>query len=108
MKNKILAIAAHPDDLDFSCAGTTAKLTRQGNEVVYLIISDGSKGSHKVKVTATKLAKIRQEEQTLSAKAVGVKEVTFLGVKDGEIENTASLRKEIVKIIRKTKPESEM
>ncbi|MBI2038295.1 MAG: PIG-L family deacetylase [Candidatus Nealsonbacteria bacterium] len=103
--NKILAIGAHPDDLDFSCAGTTAKLTRQGSEIVYLIISDGGKGSHKVKVSASKLAKIRKEEQKRAAKAVGVKEVIFLGLKDGEIENTKLLRKEIVKVIRKTKPD---
>jgi len=105
MKRKILAIAAHPDDLDFSCAGTIAKLSSQGNEVFYLIISDGSKGSHKVKVAAGKLAKIRKEEQKLSAKAIGVKEVIFLGIKDGEIENTKSLRKETVKVIRKIKPD---
>ena len=104
-KTKILAIGAHPDDLDFGCAGTMAKLTRQGNEAVYLIISDGSKGSQKVKVTSGKLAKIRQEEQKKAAKAVGVSEVIFLGIKDGEIENTKFLRKEIVKVIRKTKPD---
>ncbi|MDO8601197.1 MAG: PIG-L deacetylase family protein [bacterium] len=103
--NKILAIAAHPDDLDFACAGTTAKLTRQGSEVVYLIISDGSKGSQNVKVAPSKLAKIRKEEQKKAAKAVGVSEVIFLGVKDGEVENTKPLRKEIVKVIRKTKPD---
>ena len=105
MKNRILAIGAHPDDLDFSCSGTISKLTRQGSEVVYLVISDGSKGSHKIKVGDSKLAKIRKEEQKREAKAVGVNEVIFLGLKDGEIENTKLLRKEIVKIIRKTKPD---
>src|SRR3989344_5178513 len=103
--SKILAIGAHPDDLDFSCAGTTAKLTQQGNEVAYLIISDGSKGSQKVKAAPGKLAKIRKEEQKRAAKAVGVNEVIFLGLKDGEIENTKYLRREIVKAIRKTKPD---
>ena len=105
MKKKFLAISAHPDDLEFTCAGTTAALVQKGNEVNYLIISDGSKGGHKVKLSSKKLAKIRQTEQKRAANVLGVKNVFFLGLKDGEIENTQSLRKKIVQIIRKVKPE---
>ncbi len=105
MKKRFLAIAAHPDDLDFTCAGTTAKLVKEGKEVFYLIISDGSKGSHKVKLSPKNLAKIRQAEQKRAAKVLGVKNVFFLGLRDGDIENTKFLRKKIVQIIRKVKPE---
>ncbi|MFQ6049610.1 MAG: PIG-L deacetylase family protein [Candidatus Paceibacterales bacterium] len=105
MKNKILAISAHPDDLDFACAGTTAKLVKEGNEVFYLIVSDGSKGTRKVKFSQNKLTKIRKKEQKKAAKVLGVKKVFFLGLMNGEIENTKSLRKELVKIIRRMKPD---
>ncbi|MDO8435874.1 MAG: PIG-L deacetylase family protein [bacterium] len=105
MKNKFLAISAHPDDLDFTCAGTISKMAQENNEVFYLIISDGSKGSHKVKFSSKKLAKIRQTEQKRAANVLGVNNVFFLGLKDGEIENTQFLRKKIVQIIRKVKPE---
>ena len=103
--SSILAIAAHPDDLDFSSAGTIAKLAKEGNEIFYLIISDGSKGSHKVGFGGKKLADVRKKEQKEAAEFLGVKGVFFLGLKDGEIENTRSLRKEIVRLVRKVKPD---
>ena len=46
--NKILVFSAHPDDLDFGCSGTVAKLTQEGKEAVYCIITNGEKGTHKV------------------------------------------------------------
>jgi len=104
MKKTILAIGAHPDDLDFSCAGTAAKFVKEGNEVFYLIVSDGSKGNSKLKSNKNKLAQIRIKEQKEAAKALGVK-TFFLGFRDGEVENTKSLRKELVKIIRKIRPD---
>lgn len=105
MKKRILVISPHPDDLDFGCSGTIAKLTEERNKVSYLIVSDGSKGNHKIKVNEKKLVKIRKEEQKKAAGIVGVKEVFFLGEKDGEIENTKSLRKKLVRLIRKIKPD---
>lgn len=105
MKKRILAIGAHPDDLDFSCAGTIAELIKEGSEVYYLIISDGSKGGHRVGLDGEKLAKIRKKEQEEAAMALKVERVSFLGFKDGEIENTKSLRKKIVKAIRQVKPD---
>ncbi|MDO8424576.1 MAG: PIG-L deacetylase family protein [bacterium] len=103
---RILAIGAHPDDLDFSCAGTTAKLTREGDEFFYLIVSDGSKGGIDIKLNAKKLVEVRKKEQAEAAKFLKVKNVTFLGLKDGEVENTKSLRREIVREIRKIKPDT--
>lgn len=103
-KKNILAIAAHPDDLDFTSAGTLAGFAEEGTEIFYLIISDGSKGSHKINAGERKLAEIRKKEQISAAEVVGAKEVFFLGKKDGEIENTKELRKELVKKIREIKP----
>lgn len=104
MKKTILAVGAHPDDLDFSSAGTIAKFALEGTDVFYLIVSDGANGGHKVKFGGKRLALIRKKEQLASANILGVKKVFFLGLKDGEVENTRSLRKKIVKLIRKVRP----
>ncbi len=104
-KKKIyLVFSPHPDDLDFSCAGTAAKLTADGNEVVYCIITDGSKGTQSVRQPKKELIAIRQREQKAAAATVGVKRVIFLGQTDGELEHTPALRKKIVAAIRRVKP----
>lgn len=100
---KFLVISPHPDDLDFGCAGTVAKLTREGNRVEYLIVSDGSKGSNAADFDGKKLAAVRKREQENAARAVGVTRVAFLGEVDGEVENTKRLRKKLVEHIRKSK-----
>lgn len=102
---KFLVISPHPDDLDFGCAGTIAKLIKKRNVVEELIVSDGSKGSHLTRLNAKKLAELREKEQKAAAGVLGVKTVHFLREKDGEVENTKELRKKLVEIIRKTKPD---
>jgi len=102
---KYLVISPHPDDLDFGCAGTIAKLVQDGHAVEELIISDGSKGSHVVGFGGKKLAQIRKTEERECAKLLGVRKVHFLGEIDGEIENTKALRKKIVKAVRIIKPD---
>jgi len=101
----VLGIAAHPDDLDFGASGTMAKFAKQGADVHYLIITDGSKGSDDPKVSSTELIKIREDEQRNAVKAVGGKSVTFLGYPDGELEITLGLKKDLVKVIRTIKPD---
>lgn len=108
MKRKFLVISPHPDDSDFGASGCVAKLTQEGNDVEYLIVSDGSKGSHVVGFGGKKLVLIREKEQKAAAKAVGVTKVTFLRETDGEIENTPQLRKKLVKEIRRIKPDCVM
>ncbi|MDP2664017.1 MAG: PIG-L deacetylase family protein [bacterium] len=102
---KILVISPHPDDLDFGCSGTIAGLIEKGNRVSYLIVSDGSKGVHKGAHTSKQLVEVRKKEQKKAARVVGAKEVYFLGLKDGEIEDTKDLRKKLVRYIRQLKPE---
>lgn len=104
-KKTILVVTAHPDDLEFGCSGTVAKLAKEGHEIFSLIITDGSKGSHILKLSPAKLAKIREEEAEKSADILGIKDIFFLKFKDGEIENIPILRKEIVKVIRRIKPD---
>ena len=105
MTKTYLVFSAHPDDLDFGSSGTVAKLTAQGNRVVYYIISDGRKGKSKINVSDNKIIKLRQKEQKEAGRIVGVEQVIFLGEKDGEVENTRALRKELAGVIRKIKPD---
>ncbi len=104
MKKIILAVGAHPDDIDISCAGTVAKTITEGGEAYYLVLTDGSKGSEDLTISTRELIRIRKAEQQKAADILGVKKVFFLDFVDGELENTASLRKHIVKIIRQIKP----
>ena len=101
---RVLVFSAHPDDLDYGCSGTVAKWTKEGREVHYCILTDGSKGKFD-KISDNKIVKIREKEQTNAAKVVGAKNVIFLREKDGELENTKELRKKLVKVIRRIKPD---
>lgn len=100
----ILAVGAHPDDIDIGCSGTVAKNVAEGNDVYYLILTDGSKGSEDPKISSQELTKIRRAEQQKAADTLGVKKVFFFNFVDGELENTPELRKQIIKIIRSIKP----
>ena len=102
---KVLVFSPHPDDLDFACSGTVAKMTKRGIEVVYCIITNGEKGIHKVKLSSKEMISMRKMEQRKAAKVAGVQRVIFLSEIDGELENTKKLRKKIVKVIRGTKPD---
>ncbi len=99
---RYLVIPAHPDDGEFLCAGTVAKLTREGNEVFYCDITSGQKGIH---ASPKNAGAIREKEQLGAAKVLGVKKVIFLREMDGEVENTPKLRKKLVKVIREIKPD---
>lgn len=103
-KKIVLAVGAHPDDIDIGCSGTVAKFIKEGGEAYYLVLTDGSKGSEDPNISNKELTKIRQEEQQKAADIMGVKKVFFLDFVDGELENTPALRKQIVKIIRQIKP----
>ncbi len=102
----VLGVAAHPDDLDFAAGGTIAKLAEQGARVYYLILTDGSKGLSNTTGEFDKLIQQRQTEQQAAAAALQVEEVFFTNFEDGALENTADVRKEIVRYIRKLKPDT--
>ena len=102
---KAMVIVAHPDDVEFSCAGTVARWVRDGAEVVYVVCTSGEVGIAEPNITKEKAAQIREDEQIAAAEAVGVKEVIFLHEPDGLLENTLALRKRLVREIRRFKPE---
>jgi LmbE family N-acetylglucosaminyl deacetylase len=101
---RALVISAHPDDVDFGCAGTLAKWAREGAEIVYTICTSGEKGSEDPSITQPQLMRIREEEQRAAAKVVGAKEVIFLRKPDGELQYSLEFRGELVRIIRQCRP----
>lgn len=102
---KFLVFSAHPDDVDFACAGTVAGLVQKGNEVVYCIITNGEKGVHKVKQSRRSMIAMREREQKAAAALVGVTEVIFLRHVDGDLENTKNVRRGITRVVRQAKPD---
>lgn len=102
---KAMVIVAHPDDIEFSCAGTIARWVKDGCEVVYVLCTSGDVGIAEPGMTKAKAAEIREAEQLAAAAVVGVKEVVFLREPDGMLENTLMLRKKLVREIRRFQPE---
>jgi LmbE family N-acetylglucosaminyl deacetylase len=104
MKADVLVMMPHPDDSEFGCAGTVARWAKEGRAIVYVIFTNGDKGSSDRSLTPAKLAKIRQGEQREAARVLGVREVVFLGYSDQELEDTPDLRKALVRQIRLYQP----
>ncbi len=102
---RILVIVAHPDDAEFGCAGSTARWVGEGREVFYCIITNGNSGSDDPAMTPERLAAIREDEQRAAARTLGVKDAIFLGYPDGELEDTREARRDVVRAIRRFRPE---
>jgi LmbE family N-acetylglucosaminyl deacetylase len=102
---RALVVTAHPDDSEFGTAGTVARLVKDGCEVAYVIVTDGTKGSGDRTMTPERLAAIRAEEQRAAARAVGVEHVRFLGYPDSEVEDTRDLRRDVAREIRRWRPD---
>jgi LmbE family N-acetylglucosaminyl deacetylase len=103
---RALAIAAHPDDVEFGCGATLAKWSAAGCVVNHLVCTDGSKGSWDPATDVAALVAARQDEQRAAAKALGATgEVGFLGAVDGELEATLDLRRDVAAWIRRFRPD---
>ena len=104
----ILVILAHPDDPEFFCGATLARWTADGHTVSYQLLCCGDKGwnpKSPAGLTSDELCGLRREEQTNAGNVLGVKEIHFLDYQDGLLVPDINLRKEIVRIIRKFKPD---
>ena len=100
-----LAIAAHPDDADFGCAGTAHLWSKEGWEFYYLVCTDGSKGTEDPTLTPDRLVPMRRKEQKAAGDVLGVKDVLFLdGYVDGELTYSRQLLGDVVRVIRELKP----
>ena len=100
----VLVVSAHPDDIEFSCAGSVAKWVDEGAQVTYCIVTDGSTGTADPGLAGAPLADIRREESLQAAKVVGVDDVVFLGYRDGYVEPTLDLRRDIARVFRRAQP----
>src|SRR5881275_2178061 len=88
---RVLGVFAHPDDPEFGAGGSMAKLAKDGAEVTYVIVTDGSQGG--------------EDPKQKDSEVVAIKKVEFLGYKDGHLASDLKLRRDIVRMIRKHKPE---
>jgi LmbE family N-acetylglucosaminyl deacetylase len=102
---RVLVISAHPDDVDFGCAGTLAKWAKEGAEIFYTICTSGEKGTDDPFMPNHALALIREKEQKAAAKVIGTKEVIFLRKPDGELQYSLEFRGELVRAIRQFRPD---
>lgn len=103
---RALAIAAHPDDVEFECGATLAKWSAHGCEVHHLICTDGSKGTWDEHADTFALVALRKEEQREAALRLGATgDVHFLDEVDGELGADLSIRREVARVIRETRPD---
>lgn len=100
-----MVVTAHPDDAEFGCSGTVARWCSEGIDVVYVLCTDGSKGSSDPNMTSERLAVIRKREQLAAGRVLGLKEVVFLNYPDAYLQPTLELRRDIAREIRRHKPE---
>jgi LmbE family N-acetylglucosaminyl deacetylase len=100
-----MAIVAHPDDIEFSCAGTLARWAKEGARISYVLLTSGDVGIDDVGMSRHRAAEIRESEQRESAKIIGASEVIFLREPDGMLQATIDLRRKIVREIRRFQPE---
>lgn len=98
MKVDILAIGAHPDDVELGCGGTIAKMISEGKTVAIIDLTKGELGTRGTDET-------RKEEAANAAKILGISARENLEMKDGFLQNTEEYQMRIVKMIRKYKPE---
>src|SRR4051812_39365789 len=102
---RVLVVMAHPDDADFTAAGTVARWASRGAECVYLLCTDGNKGSDDPAMTPERLAPIRRAEQRAALARLGGSDVWCLGFEDGVLEPTLALRRAIAEAICRFRPD---
>jgi LmbE family N-acetylglucosaminyl deacetylase len=102
---RVLMVAAHPDDIDFTAAGTVALWTDAGIEVSYCLVTDGDAGGFDKSLPRAEMAPMRRKEQTAAAAVLGVTDLRFLGYPDGRVEPSLGLRRDLSRVIRQVCPD---
>jgi LmbE family N-acetylglucosaminyl deacetylase len=105
IKTDMMVVTPHPDDAEFGVAGTVARWTREGKTVIYVVCTNGDKGTSDINMKPQELVKIREQEQLAAARLLGVTEVVFLRYPDQGLEDTHEFRKDLVRVIRQYRPE---
>src|SRR5687767_11703789 len=106
---RVLSIHAHPDDQEFTVAGTLAKWARDGSEIVTICLTRGDAGSNQFtppEMTRPQLAKIREEEQRAACRVLGIKDVVFLEYEDGVLVPSIEMRRDLTRLVRRYRPDA--
>ncbi len=106
VKADVMVISPPPDDSEFGVAGSVARWVNEGKVVVYVICTNGEKGTSDPEINPEALKETRQKEQKAAAELLGVREVIFLGYEDQGLEDTPEFRKDLVRWIRHFKPDT--
>ncbi len=101
----VMVVSPHADDAEFGAAGTVARWTQEGRTVVYVICTNGDKGTTDRLLPSERLVAMREQEQRAAARLLGVQDVVFLGHPDQGLEDTPAFRRDIVRQIRIHRPE---
>jgi LmbE family N-acetylglucosaminyl deacetylase len=101
---RVLVVTAHPDDVDFGAAGTIAQWTAKGIEVHYCILTNGDQGGFD-DTPRHEMGPMRQREQRAAGDVLGVSSIEFLGHPDGHLMPSVELRGEVVRAIRRVRPQ---
>ena len=105
MSRCVMGVGAHPDDLEWYAGGTIAQLGYDGAEIIFVVCTDGDKGSYDPQTDPHQLAARRRKEERDAAKELSVAETIFLGYGDGELEANAALRKQLTALYRQYRPD---
>ena len=103
--DRVLVVAAHPDDIEFGAAGTVARWVGEGAEVRYPVMTRGDKGSDDPSADPAAIGRVREAEQRAAAAEIGVSGVDFLDEPDGQVEPGLRLRERVTLAIRSFRPE---
>lgn len=105
--NPVVAVGAHPDDLEVFCGGTLALLARRGIPVVAVVATRGEKGTHERGVDPQELVRVRKAEATEGARLLGLSELVFLDFPDGELDRfPEELKKRLAALYRRYRPQA--
>jgi LmbE family N-acetylglucosaminyl deacetylase len=102
---RALVVTAHPDDVDFGAGGTAMALVKAGVQVTFCICTDGDAGGFDDSTDRSEIPAIRRAEQVAAAAVYGVTDVRFLGYRDGYLEPSHDLQRDIVRVMRQVQPQ---
>ena len=104
--DRVLVVVAHPDDAEFWVGGSIALWTDAGTEVIYCVLSDGQAGGFDPATPRTQIPQIRRAEQVEAAALLGVGDVRFFGLSEGDFRQAGrALHVDLVQVIRQVRPQ---
>lgn len=105
LEGPVLAVGAHPDDLEIHAGGLAALLVDRGVPVTFALVTSGDRGTADAAVSREAIASLREQEARCAAERLGVRDVTFLRFPDGDVRyERRALRERLVRLIRERRP----